>query len=292
MARLRGLHRFRRNRGAVVGLGLVGLVLLFAALGPLFSSHDPFASDFAHGVDPVTGLPVGPSSRFWLGTDRLFRDQLARLAMGARLSLLIGVAATAISTLIGAAVGIVAGWFEGERPFHLDVDGILMRAVDVGLSFPFLLLVMALGAAIEQTTSLTILLVLGLTGWLGTARIVRAKTLTVRRLLFVDAARALGGTTPRILLRHVLPNVVGPIVVIATAQVAQMILAESVLSFLGAGVMPPTPTWGGMLSDGQEVFTAAPWLVFVPAGAILLTVLGWNLVGEGLRDALDPREQP
>ncbi|MFO0669355.1 MAG: ABC transporter permease [Polyangiaceae bacterium] len=176
------------------------------------------------------------------------------------------------------------------RFLRIDVDAILMRAVDIGLSFPFLLLVMAIGASVDRTTVTTLLLLLGLTGWLGMARVVRAKTMQVRRFEFIDAARALGQTTPAILVRHVLPNVLGPIVVIATAQVAQMILAESVLSYLGAGVAPPTPTWGGMLSESQDTFSVTPWLVLSPAVAILLTVLGFNLLGEGLRDVLDPRE--
>ena len=329
------------NRSAVIGGALCCAMALFALLGPVLSGHDPLASDFVHGLDPITNLPAAPSSRYWLGTDRLFRDELARLAVGARLSLVIGVVATGIATGIGTFVGIVAGWFEGERGVrvpaatlaafvlavlaavgergavagvllaagvaswawaawrpnavlargpHIDVDAILMRAVDVGLSFPFLLLVMAIGAAVDRTSVTTILLVLGLTGWLGIARIVRAKTMQVRRFEFIEAARALGHHTPRVLFSHVLPNVFGPVIVIATAQVAQMILAESVLSYLGAGVTPPTPTWGGMLAEGQDYFGVTPWLVLCPATAILVTVLGFNLVGEGLRDALDPRE--
>lgn len=336
-------RRFLRNRSALVGGGLCCAMALFALFGPALSGHDPLASDFVHGLDPVTSLPVPPSARFWLGTDRLFRDELSRLAVGARLSLVIGVAATAIATGIGTLVGVVAGWFEGERGLRvpaaalmalplaltaavfergtlawallagaltisafatwrptsmlargplIDVDAVLMRTVDIGLSFPFLLLVMAIGAAVDRTSATTILLVLGLTGWLGIARIVRAKTMQVRRFEFIDAARALGHGTPRILVSHILPNVLGPVVVIATAQVAQMILAESVLSYLGAGVTPPTPTWGGMLAEGQDYFGVTPWLVLCPATAILLTVLGFNLMGEGLRDALDPYESP
>jgi peptide/nickel transport system permease protein len=177
-----------------------------------------------------------------------------------------------------------------SRGLNVDLDSVLMRTVDIGLSFPFLLLVMAIGAALEKTSVGTILLVLGFTGWLGTARIVRARTMQLRHLEFIDAARALGQKTPRVLLFHVLPNVAGPIVVIATAQVAQMIIAESVLAFLGAGVSPPTPTWGGMLAQGQDYVAISPRLVLAPAIAILLTVLGFNLIGEGLRDALDPRD--
>jgi len=273
-----------RNRSAAVGLFIVTALVAFAVVGPLLASHDAYTSDMTTGVTPER-LPVGPNAMYWLGTDRLFRDVLARLAVGARISLFIGVAATLVASAVGGAVGVVAGWFEGRW-----VDTVLMRLVDVGLAFPFLLLVMAISAALERTTPTTILLTLGLTGWLGTARIIRAKTLQIRHLDFVTAAQALGGGTSRILARHVVPNVAGPLVVVATMSVAQMILAESVLSFLGAGLSPPTPTWGHMLFEGQDYFTAAPWIALAPGCAIVLSVLGFNLLGEGLRDALDPRQ--
>jgi peptide/nickel transport system permease protein len=273
------------NRSAAIGTAIVAGLILFAILGPLLSGHDPYASDFERGISPEH-LPVGPSGRFWLGTDRLFRDELSRLAVGARISLFIGIAATVIATAIGALVGIIAGWFEGRV-----LDAVLMRTVDVGLAFPFLLLVMALAAALDRTTPTTILLTLGLTGWLGTARIIRAKTMQIRSLDFVTASRALGQSTPMILVRHVLPNVAGPLLVVATVSVAQMILAESVLSYLGGGIAPPTPTWGHMLFEGQDYLTAAPWISLAPGIAIMASVLGFNLLGEGLRDALDPRKQ-
>ena len=274
-----------RNRSAIVGSAIVASLIAFAVLGPILSSHDPYASDFVNGISPDK-LPVGPSSTFWLGTDRLFRDELSRLASGARISLFIGIAATAIATIIGGVVGIIAGWFEGRL-----LDAALMRVVDVGLAFPFLLLVMALAAALDHTTPVTVLLTLGLTGWLGTARIIRAKTMQLRNLDFVTAARALGQTTPAIMVRHILPNVAGPLLVVATVSVAQMILAESVLSYLGAGIAPPTPTWGHMLFEGQDYFTTSPWISLAPALAIMASVLGFNMLGEGLRDALDPRQQ-
>jgi ABC-type dipeptide/oligopeptide/nickel transport system permease subunit len=337
----RSWGRFKKNRGALVGVALVVLLLLFAILGPVLAHHDPYVSHFQGGVDMDTATPVGPSSEYLLGTDRIFRDQLARLAVGARLSLLIAFFATAIASTLGAAVGILAGYYEGSTGVRLpwplivglvaafvlalagmpklvlpaatagvlftaiavqwrlgfllagpliNADTVLMRLVDIGLSFPFLLLVMAIAAAIDRTTVGSILAVLGLTGWLGTARILRAKTLQVRGLDFVVAARALGQRTPSILVRHILPNVAGPLIVISTVSVAQMILAESVLSYLGVGIAPPTPTWGHMLFEGQDYYVAAPWLLIAPAVAILAAVFGFNLVGEGLRDALDPRE--
>ncbi|MEO6574879.1 MAG: ABC transporter permease, partial [Polyangiaceae bacterium] len=315
-SRARG--RFFKNRGAVAGCGMIAILLIFAAFGPMMTSHDPYASDFVHGVMGASGVPVGPNAEFLFGTDRIFRDEFARLAFGARLSLVIAFAATAIATLIGAAVGILAGYYEGSKGLRipwsmvlaivgailgvtsahltltwtalgvgtvgtaiglafgirglragpsLNLDTVLMRLVDVGLSFPFLLLVMAIGAAVDRTTVTSILIVLGLTGWLGTARILRAKTLQVRHLEYVVAARALGLGTPAILFRHILPNVAGPLIVIATASVAQMIVAESVLSYLGVGISPPTPTWGHMLFEGQDYYVAAPWLVAAPAGA-------------------------
>ena len=273
-------QRLRKDRAALGGFALVVLLVLFAAAVPLVSAHDPWTSDFVVGVGPAGG-PVSPGRAYWLGTDRIFRDELVRLAYGARLSLFIAIGATALSSLVGAAVGIASGYFGGKTDF------VLMRFVDVGLAFPFLLLVMAIGAALGQTTPTTIFVVLGLTGWLGPSRVVRAKTLQVRNADFVVASRALGQTTGRILLDHVLPNVAGPITVLATLSVAQMIVAESVLSYLGAGVSPPTPTWGHMLFEGQEYVLVAPWTLLSPALAILLSVIAFNLVGEGLRNALD-----
>jgi ABC-type dipeptide/oligopeptide/nickel transport system permease subunit len=266
-----------------IGTVLVGVLVSFAAIGPLIAPHDPYASQFETGLTSQF-LPIGPGRDFWLGADRLFRDVFARVATGARLSLFIGVASSAIATVLGAAVGIAAGYSHGRF-----LDALLMRLVDVGLAFPFLLLVMVLGAALDRTTTTTIVLTLGVTGWLGVARLVRAKTLQIKDRDYVSAARALGQRTPRIVLRHILPNVAGPIVVSATMLVAQMILAESVLSYLGAGVAPPAPTWGRMLFEGQDYLGHAPWISGAPCAAIVMAVLGFNLLGEGLRDALDPR---
>lgn len=290
----RARARFVRNRAAVAGAAVVAALVLFALLGPVLARHDPYTSDFVHGVSP-TGMPVGPGAEFPLGADRIFRDVFARLAAAGRLSLLIAVASTAIASFIGASVGIVAGYYEGERAprlgrLRLDVDGALMRVVDVMLAFPFLLLVMAIGAALQRTTAVTIFVVLGVTGWLGIARVLRSKTMQVRALDYVVAARALGQPAAKIMLKHVLPNIAGTLVVLATVQVAQMIVADSILSYLGVGIAPPTPTWGRMLYEGKDYVTAAPWLVAAPGIAILLSVWGFNMLGEGLRDALDPHE--
>jgi ABC-type dipeptide/oligopeptide/nickel transport system permease subunit len=333
------IARLLRNRATRLGGAIVLVVVLFALVGPLVAPHDAYTSDFVRGVSPLR-VPVGPSRDFWLGADRIYRDEFTRLAVGGRISLMVGVLATAIATMVGGAVGLVAGWFEGTEgarvPWSIllgaasafvcavsghpglawaalgvgvattlvavvapvavlragprvNVDAVLMRAVDVGLAFPFLLLVMAIGAALERTTPVTVILVLGLTGWLGTARVVRAKTMQVRALDFVLAARAVGRSSAGILWRHVLPNVSGLLVVLATISVAQMILAESALGYLGVGISPPRPTWGRMLFEGQDYVLAGPWMVAAPACAIVLAVLGFHLLGEGLRDALDPR---
>jgi len=186
----------------------------------------------------------------------------------------------------GALASVPAQW----RGLRIDVDGVLMRIVDVLLAFPFLLLLMAIGAALERTTVVTLLLTLGATGWLGIARLLRARTLQLRSLQYVLASRALGQSTLGILVKHVLPNVMSPLIVAATFLVAQMIVADSILSYLGVGLSPPAPTWGHMLLEGQDEYLTAPWLVLAPASAILLTVWGFNLLGEGLRDALDPRD--
>ncbi len=283
----RALSRFRKNRGAILGLVIVVGLLAFAALGPALAAHHPDVSDFATGRD-AGGHPVHRTAEHPLGVDSLFRDLFARLATGGRISLLIAFVATALSIGVGAAVGLVSGYLQGGR--WQAVDTALMRFVDIGLSFPYLLLVMAIGAAVGDTTIVTILMVLGLTSWFGTARIIRSKTIQVRSLDFIQASRALGQNTPRILLWHILPNVAGPLIVIASASVAQMIIAESVLSYLQVGLPPPTATWGRMLQEGQRMYTVAPRLVAAPGLLIFMAVLGFNLVGEGLRDALDPQE--
>ncbi len=333
MADARRRAQLLRNRSTLVGAGVVGALVLFSVFGPWLCTHSPYESDFAHGVVAATGLPVGPCVAFPLGADPIFRDVVARLATGGRLSLTIAVGATVLATCIGALVGIVAGFHEGHRtkvPWpvlagaaaglgaglagwpragaasfavtlaitlasrftgpRLDVDGLLMRLVDVLLAFPFLILVMAIGAALDRTSALTIFVTLGVTGWLGMARLLRAKTMQVRSLSYVEAARAMGQSTPAILWKHVLPNVAGPLVVVATMLIAQMIVADSVLSYLGVGIAPPTPTWGRMLQEGQDYYASAPWLVVAPGAAIVLAVWGFNLLGEGLRDALDPHE--
>ncbi|MCU0691179.1 MAG: ABC transporter permease [Polyangiaceae bacterium] len=281
----RPLARFRRKRAALLAAAAVAALSILALVGPALVPHSPNLSDFTHGRGPL-GLPAGPSAAHWLGTDTLYRDLLSRLLHGGRVSLLVGLAATTLATAIGASVGLLTGYVHQTRLHALD--SLLMRVVDAGLSFPYLLFVMALGALLDRTDVSSIILILGATGWLGTSRLVRAKTIQIRDLDFVLAARALGQRPLPIILRHVLPNIAGPLIVTASASVASMILAESVLSYLSVGVQPPTATWGRMLREGQTYLTAAPRLVAVPGLAILFAVMAFNMLGEAIRDALDP----
>jgi ABC-type dipeptide/oligopeptide/nickel transport system permease subunit len=237
-------------------------------------------------IATVIGASVGIVSGYLEGAS-------VRVPWPALLGPAAGLIAWALARPVAGGVIAVAGLLASlARRFPgppVDVDAVLMRTVDVLLAFPFLLLVMAIGAALDRTSAVNIFLILGVTGWLGIARVLRAKTLQVRTHDYVLASRALGQSTPRILLLHVLPNVAGPLIVSATVLASQMIVADSVLSYLGVGIEPPTPTWGRMLFEGQSYVTAAPWLVFAPATAILLAAWGFNTLGEGLRDALDPR---
>jgi len=274
--------RILRHPNVRVGGALVLFVALLAAFGPLLAPHDPAAQDIVAGLS-ADGAPAGPSAEYWLGTDALGRDLLSRLLVGARVSLMVAAAATGISLGIGVLVGLLSGWYRGW------LDTIAMRAVDVILSFPFLLLCIALVGVREEPGLSTVYLVLGLLGWTTMARVVRSKVLAEREKEYVEAARAIGMTDLRIMFREVLPNVIGPVMVLATLGIAATILAESVLSYLGLGVPPPTPSWGAMIAEGQSWYRLAPRLIFVPGLCILLTVLGFNLLGEGLRDVLDPR---
>lgn len=278
-------RRFREDRAAMLGLGIVALFVLFAAVGPLVIGHDPNESDFSLSRD-VFGAPPGPSAAHWLGTDPLFRDLLARLAHGARLSLAIALCSTALAVGLGALVGVTAGMARGTR---LDVvDGALMRLVDVILALPYLLFVTAIGVAVGRADVGTILLVLGLTGWTGVARVVRERTVALAQRDFVVAARALGARPAHVVRRHILPNIAGTLLALATLGAGQMILAEAALGYLGVGVQPPTATWGRMLHEAEPYLGVKPSLVAAPGFAILLTVLGLHRVSEGLRAALDP----
>jgi peptide/nickel transport system permease protein len=268
---------FGRHRQASVGLVLLAALILVALLTPYLAPFDPNAQ---HAVVATRFLP--PSALHPLGTDRFGRDVLSRVLYGARISLSIGIVAVTIAVTVGALVGSGAGLAGGA------VDTLSMRGVDLLLSFPRLVLLIALVALFEPSLGL-VTAVLGLTGWMGTARIVRGQVLSIREEDYVQAARALGLGRGRTLLRHVLPNAFTPVIVAATLGVGNTILAEAALSFLGLGVQPPTASWGNMVASGRDVMLDSWWIATFPGLAIVLTVMCFNLVGDGLRDALDPR---
>lgn len=258
-----------------VGLVLVGGMSLAALLAPFIAPYDPNAIN-------VDALLMTPSLAHPLGTDALGRDVLSRILFGGRVSLWVGFVAVGISTAIGLALGLAAGYF-GRL-----TDEVIMRGVDVMLCFPSFFLILAVIAFLEPSLT-NIMGVIGLTSWMGVARLVRAEALSLRGRDFVLAAKVAGAGPARIILRHILPNALAPVLVSATLGVAGAILVESSLSFLGLGVQPPDASWGNMLLDGKEVLEVAPWLSVFPGLAILFTVLGYNLLGESLRDLLDPR---
>jgi len=271
------LAGFARDRTAKLGLVMVFLLVLVALAAPLLAPFDPLRPGAI-----ATERLVGPSGLHPMGTDQTARDVLSRLLYGARISLGIGVFAVAISVTVGTLVGAIAGYVGGW------VDAVLMRFVDMVISFPRLVLLITI-VAVFQPSLLLIVAVLGLTLWPSTARIVRGEVLALRERGFVRAAQALGYSRRRIILRHVVPNVLGPIIVAATLGIGATIVLEAGLSFLGIGVQPPTPSWGTMVADGRGNLLGAWWLSTFPGFAIVLTVLAFNLVGDGLRDALDPR---
>jgi ABC-type dipeptide/oligopeptide/nickel transport system permease subunit len=277
----RAFRRFRKNRGALAGAALVLAVTCTALLGPLFAPHGP-NEQFASGLSQQ-GLPRVPGDSYVLGTDTLGRDELSRLLHGGLVSMQVAFFATGLSLLLGLSVGIVAGYFGGW------LDTFCMRAVDVLLSLPFLLIAIAVNRAVANPSLWSLYVLLGSLSWPGLARVTRAKVLQVRALDYVAAAQALGAVTRRVLLHHVFPNVLGPAIIIGTTMVADMIVAESAMSFLGLGVQPPQASWGSMLYEGRDALAYAPHLLIAPGVLIAMTVFGFNLLGEGLRDALDPK---
>jgi peptide/nickel transport system permease protein len=275
------LRRLGRRRTALFGAVVVSLVLITATAAAWVSPFDPLEQDIGERLRPP-GWRDEAGRAHPLGTDHLGRDILARIVYGARPALLVGFAAVAISGVLGMVTGLLAGYFGGR------VDDVLMRLADIQLAFPFILLAIAVIGVLGPSLT-TIICVIGVSSWVIYARIVRAAALSLREREFVQAAQALGGGDGRILVRHILPNVFTPWLVVATLDMARVIVIESALSFLGLGVQPPTPTWGGMLADGRVYISTAWWLATFPGLAILVTVLGINLFGDGLRDTLDPR---
>ena len=268
------------------GLALVVALVAFALFGPLLLSTDPNVSDFTLPRSAAGG-PPGPSLAHPLGTDPLYRDLLARLAHGARLSLLIALSSTLLAIGVGTAIGVTAGYLEGTR--YRRIDDLLMRLVDVALAFPYLLLVTAIGVAIDRADAITVVAILGLTSWTGIARVVRSKTLQIKTRDYVTASRALGATGFAVVRRHIIPGVASTLLIIGSHAIAQMILAEAVLGYLTVGIEPPHPTWGRMLHEAEHYLGVQPLLVAAPGIAILMSVLGFTRLGDGLRDALAAR---
>ncbi|HSB41830.1 MAG TPA: ABC transporter permease [Methylomirabilota bacterium] len=275
------LRRLVRRRTALFGMLVVLAVMLAAVFAPLVSAFDPLEQDIGQRLREP-GWQDEQGRVHPLGTDHLGRDILARIIFGSRIALVVGLAAVAISGVIGMLIGLVAGYFGGRT------DDFLMRLADIQLAFPFILLAIAVIGVLGPSLR-NIIIVIGVSSWVVYARVVRGEVLSIREREYVHAAVALGSRHWRVLRSHVLPNTFTPWLVVATLDMARVIVIESALSFLGLGVQPPTPTWGGMLADGRVYLSTAWWLATFPGLAILITVLGINLFGDGLRDTLDPR---
>lgn len=267
--------RLRRSPGAMIGLVLIVLLLLTALTADFVASQGIDDQDLRKGLWP-------PSREFPLGTDEFGRDMLSRIIHGSRVSLQVGIIATVISALIGISLGTIAGYFGGR------IDYLIQGMVDVSWAFPTVLFALFLVAVLGPGLT-NVMISVGLGYWGGYARVVRGQVLSLREWEFVTAAHAIGASDLRIMFRHILPNIVAPVIVMSTLMMADAILIEATLSFLGMGAQPPIPSWGSILSAGRAHMRLAPWETFFPGIAIMLTVLGFNLLGDGLRDALDPR---
>jgi peptide/nickel transport system permease protein len=266
---------FYKNKLMLYGGGLVALLLIISLMAPWLAPYDP-------GQIDLTNVLTSPSMKHLCGTDQLGRDVFSRMIWGSRISLKVGFAATGVAIIIGAILGAISGYYGGW------VDSVIMRFVDIMLCFPTFFLILAVIAFLEPSIW-NIMIIIGLTGWMGVTRLVRADFITLRERDFVKAARAIGASDMRIIFLHILPNSMASILVAATLGIAGAILTESALSFLGIGVQPPTPSWGNILTAGKDNIDIAWWLSLYPGLAILITVVGYNLLGEGIRDLLDPR---
>jgi peptide/nickel transport system permease protein len=266
---------FYKNKLMLAGGGIILLLLIVSLLAPWLAPYDS-------GQIDLTNVLTSPSMKHLCGTDQLGRDVLSRMIWGARISLMVGFVATGIAIIIGAILGAVSGYYGGW------VDSVIMRFVDIMLCFPTFFLILAVIAFLEPSIW-NIMIVIGLTSWMGVTRLVRADFITLRERDFVKAAQAIGASDMRIIFIHILPNAMASILVAATLGIAGAILTESALSFLGIGVQPPTPSWGNILTAGKDNIDIAWWLSLYPGLAILITVVGYNLLGEGIRDLLDPR---
>jgi peptide/nickel transport system permease protein len=269
-------RRFKRHKMAMAGAVVLAVVVLLAVFAPLISR-------FNYGHIDLSQSLLGPSARHWFGTDNIGRDEFARVLYGGRISLIVGFSVALASGIIGTFIGALAGFYGGW------IDNILMRVTDVFLAIPFLV-VLILAVTYLSGSVFDIVIILSLFFWMPNARIVRGVVLSLKEKEFVEAARSLGASNRRIIMSHILPNCIGPIIVVVTLGVAQAIITESALSFLGFGVQPPVPTWGNLLAGARQFTLIAPWMVWFPGLFILITVLSVNVVGDGLRDAFDPHQ--
>ncbi len=270
------LYRLKKNRAAMISMILLGIVAVAVILGPVLSSQAYDYADFSVVSDP-------PSAEHWFGTDNVGRDLLVRTLHGGRVSLMVGLVSTLVSLLIGVGIGAIAGYFGGR------LDTVLMRAVDILYAMPFMFFVILLMVFFGRNIFL-IFVAIGAITWLDMARIVRGQTLSLKTMEFVDAARLLGVGDLTIIHRHIIPNLLGIVVVYATLTIPRVILVESFLSFLGLGIQEPLTSWGALVNEGSQELQTAPWMLLFPAGFLALTLFCLNFVGDGLRDALDPKD--
>ena len=268
-------RRFRRNKMALFGLAVITVLVLAAAFAPLITKYDPTI------INTIESRR-SPSSEHWFGTDLLGRDLYSRVVYGARVSLKVGILSTLIAVTLGLIAGGISGYYGGR------LDSLVMRSTDIFLAFPYILAAIVVISVLGQGES-TVILVLGLLGWMSIARIFRSSILQIKETEYIQAARAMGCSDLRIILRHILPNSIQPVIVIATIFVGTAVLSEAALSFLGVGITEPTPAWGLMVNDGRRFLAVSPHLLFYPGMAIFVTVMAFVFVGDGLRDALDPR---
>ncbi|WP_292565146.1 ABC transporter permease [Mesorhizobium sp.] len=275
-------RRLVRRRLALLGLVIVAIVVAGAVLAPWLTGYDPNEQMF-DGLT-IEGSPLPPDAKFWLGTDLLGRDLLTRILYGARTSLIIGIVANGVALFIGTLVGVTAGYFRGW------IGSALMRFTDLMMAFPALLLAICLAAVFEPSLWI-VAMVIALVNWVQTARVIYTETSSLAEREFVDAERTIGASAPRILFRHILPHLLPTIIVWGTLGISTTVLLEATLSFLGIGVQPPTASWGNIIFENQTYFQAAPWLVFFPGAAILALALAFNLIGDALRDILDPTQR-
>ncbi|MCU1676975.1 MAG: transporter permease [Frankiales bacterium] len=278
--------RLRRDRGAMISLVVIVVIILCAVCAPLFAHWTGHPPNKQHrGLDALTrrGQPHGPSSTFLWGTDDQGRDILVRVMYGARISLMVGIGATIITIVVGVVVGLITGYYGGV------IDTVLARIIDTVLSIPYLLFAIALVAVLGKINQWVVMLVIAGAGWASVARIIRGQVISLREREFVEAARSLGARDRRIIFVDILPNVIAPAIVFATLLLPVAIVSEAALSYLGVGVPPPTADWGQMIAAGQDNYKVAWWYLFFPGMALLVTTLAFNIFGDGVRDAFDPR---